>query len=43
MTCKVRSRAFCSLALLVTLATFAALAQTQSSGAPNRVDITRVW
>ena len=40
MTCKVWSRAFCSLALLVTLATFAALAQSQSSGAPNRVDIT---
>ena len=40
MTCKVWSRAFCSLALLVTSATFTALAQSQSSGAPNRVDIT---
>jgi protein tyrosine phosphatase (PTP) superfamily phosphohydrolase (DUF442 family) len=39
MTSEVWSRAFCSLTLLVTLATFAALAQPQSTGAPNRVDI----
>ena len=40
MTSEAWSRALCSLALLVTLATSAALAQPQSTGAPNRVDIT---
>jgi protein tyrosine phosphatase (PTP) superfamily phosphohydrolase (DUF442 family) len=40
MTCKAWSGAFCSLTLLVTLATVTALAQPQSIGPPNRVDIT---
>lgn len=40
MTSEGWSRAFCSLALLLTLTTVAALAQPQSTGAPNRVDIT---
>ena len=40
MTSEVWPRAFCSLTLLVTLATVSALAQPQSTGAPNRVDIT---
>jgi hypothetical protein len=36
----VRSMSCCSLAVLLWLATSAAWAQQQSTGAPNRVDIT---